>query len=88
MGLNGGMGANGHGMLVSGHVWVLSLDATSQDQGGYFLLSGHYKDTGDAFSWTYVLDGGSVTVAAVPEPASLAVLGLGALGFLKRRKRA
>lgn len=35
-----------------------------------------------------LVNGGSVPISAIPEPASLAIIGLGAMGLLARRRRA
>ncbi len=59
--------------------------ATEQDKIDQAAANiGYYSFTG-----TYTLDGGSgsATVNAVPEPMSLTALGLGALAFLRKRRR-
>lgn len=62
--------------------WVLfSLDFYAADPEA--LLSFHSEVNGNS---SYGIDG--LSIQAVPEPASLVVLGIGALAMLRRRKRA
>jgi hypothetical protein len=74
--------------------------ATTQDQWNLLSISGtaptgtadarillvHAQPTGGDFGGSAFFDSASL-VSAVPEPSSLTVLGLGAIGFLSRRRR-
>ncbi len=55
--------------------------------GGFSVLGGASSDPFDPFTTT-ASDGFTVVVNPVPEPATLAALGLGAGALLRRRKRA
>lgn len=61
------------------HHWTLSLPTASYD-------SFHILSTSGANSGASFVTFDNVTVTPVPEPASMAVLGLGAIGLIRRRR--
>lgn len=78
---------SGPNNLGPGESVVFTLTGTGLD------VTDFLSSTGDVRAMLHVLslpNGGSVKLGgeAVPEPASMAALGLGALGLLKRRKKA
>ncbi len=69
---------------------VLSVDTTGAALGEYSLMVASERDDGrsiilDALGNSDALMG-SATFTVIPEPATLTLLGLAALGFLRRRK--
>jgi hypothetical protein len=71
-------------------IGVLSVDATGADLGDYSIIVDSGFDAGRSAigdptgnSDTLL---GSATFTVIPEPATLTLLGLAALGFLRRRK--
>jgi hypothetical protein len=71
---------------VSAYNATLTYNNTTIDT----IFGGGFFDNGPVHAWT--LSGGAATdtisyVAAVPEPSSSLLIGLGAFGLLARRKR-
>ncbi len=66
------------GMLVLGGEW---------DETHEFVVNGYMTGYGDPSNLRFNYDGVVTEITAVPEPATLMLIGLGGLGLLRKRKR-
>ncbi|RYG37475.1 PEP-CTERM sorting domain-containing protein [bacterium] len=67
---------------------LTNLDGFSPELGTYSFSFYSFSREGSEVSTTSGIGGGTYTVNAVPEPASMAALGFGALALLRRRRKA
>jgi len=91
--LAAGAGAGGYDLLTSGDLFsALATQYAAQATGTFEVLDFHSTTQDAAFNWYFGADTGVIVNAVamtspVPEPMSLGLLALGALGILVRRRR-
>jgi len=83
---------NGAGQFVSGSEGYIAFKFTPNDDSGTFygwmrVALSNTGSTGVIRDWAYETSGSGITVGAVPEPSAFALLGLGAAGLLRRRRK-
>jgi len=76
--LPGSLDITGDGMLVLGGEW----DATHP-----WVVAGYMTGYGDPSNLVFDYDGSVTEITAIPEPATLMLVGLGGLGLLRRKRR-
>jgi hypothetical protein len=74
------------------HQWFdlpsLDIDELDLDPGDDLLFSVRAREATTGYTWYSVMLNDDVNITVVPEPATLGLLGSGALAILRRRKRA
>ncbi len=83
---------NGAGQFASGSEGYIAFKFTPNDDSGTFygwmrVALSNTGSTGVIRDWAYETSGSGITVGAVPEPSAFALLGLGAAGLLRRRRK-
>lgn len=83
---------NGAGQFASGTEGYIGFKFTPNDDSGTFygwmrVALSNDGSTGVIRDWAYETSGSGITVGAVPEPSAFALLGLGAAGLLRRKRK-
>ncbi|MFD0895741.1 PEP-CTERM sorting domain-containing protein [Luteolibacter ambystomatis] len=83
---------NGVGQFASGTEGYIGFKLTPNDDSGTFygwmrVVFSNDGSTGVIRDWAYETSGSGITVGAVPEPSAFALLGLGAAGLLRRKRK-
>lgn len=82
--INGGSSGLASNTFNTDGVHSVTFNMTEAGEAGDFVLVGWAADSSNA---TFDLDNLTLTTAAVPEPSSIALLGLGGLALILRRRK-
>jgi len=89
-GVNGLIDLSGGELIVGGSIIDVDGNASSFEglfNDGFLLSGGQGVDDGLVFANVFTVDAATGTLAVVPEPSSAALLGLGGLALIMRRRK-